>query len=782
MKLALRSFWQSQDGRWSRWFGGGGFAACLGIVGPLGTAAIAAAGMDFQKVVVPGFGAIPSSPMAAAWGDFDRDGRPDLAVASFPGVDLFRNTPEGLIPANPLIPDRETWNAIGVNWVDYDNDGDLDLFVVGSQGAGHALYRNDGGSKFVRDTANPTLLTPTLGMGSTWADADQDGWLDVVISNGGGAAAEVAPLFLGSPTGVFQRVETGPMATLASYGSGATWGDPDGDGDPDLFAYAAWSGPNLYFRNAGDGSFDRPSPSPFDAPGGPVGGAGAAWGDYDNDGDLDLFVSAGGAENGLYRNGGDGQFTLIDSVTRRTTGNPNGVVWADFDNDGWLDLLMANRTGSPHLFRNNGAGDFAAVTSGELPQQPEGSNGIAVGDYDGDGDLDVVLANWPGSKPTLYANVGATNRWLRIRLSGASSNRDGLGAVVRVTASTGAGSWTQMRQVGGEDGWGTQEAVAHFGLGSAAQATNVRVEWPSGVVSTFEQVPANQVLTVAEQPGTTLTLLPPGGVFTNAVLVTIRSSIPGGEVRYTTNGAAPSAFATLYQGPIEVRSRLTLQAQAFLNGFPVSEVASAEFVPDPGIHILPAGGVFTNSILVEITTRIPGALIHYTTDGKDPDSSGIVYTGPLRLGGRTTVKARAFFNQFPVSEVVSAEFRRLYAVEGDGIPGEWRRRYFGEDHSFDPRVAVDADPDGDGSNNLQEFILGSDPLDPKSGFRVAVRAVPEIRFQSVPGSKYRILRRDSVSGTSVVVAEELTAAGPETQFVDTSVVEPTAFYVVEPLP
>ena len=156
----------------------------------------------------------------------------------------------------------------------------------------------------------------------------------------------------------------------------------------------------------------------------------------------------------------------------------------------------------------------------------------------------------------------------------------------------------------------------------------------------------------------------------------------------------------------------------------------------------------------------------------------------MRLTAATTLKARAILNGFPVTEVVTGVFQRVYAFDDDGIPGDWRTRYFGADYATDPRAGADADPDLDGTPNRQEYTAGTDPLDRLSGFRVGVRAVPEIRFASKAGSSYRILRRGSVEGGESVVVAEVRATGDETTWVDVGagVVADPAFYTVQPVP
>ncbi|MBL9138958.1 MAG: hypothetical protein JNK85_24025, partial [Verrucomicrobiales bacterium] len=149
-----------------------------------------------------------------------------------------------------------------------------------------------------------------------------------------------------------------------------------------------------------------------------------------------------------------------------------------------------------------------------------------------------------------------------------------------------------------------------------------------------------------------------------------------------------------------------------------------------------------------------------------------------------TIKARAFFNGFPVTEVVSATYLRVYAFDNDGIPAAWREQYFGPGYKTDPRSAVDADPDNDQTSNLQEFTAGTNPIDPLSGFRVGVRAVPEIVFPSVVGQKYQVRRRTSLTGAETVVVSEFIATEAESRYVDTAagVVANPAFYLVAPVP
>jgi hypothetical protein len=199
----------------------------------------------------------------------------------------------------------------------------------------------------------------------------------------------------------------------------------------------------------------------------------------------------------------------------------------------------------------------------------------------------------------------------------------------------------------------------------------------------------------------------------------------------------------------------------------------------PALVVLPAERFFTNSVSVRVFSGEAGAQVRFTVDGSEPLESSPVWGGTLRLTATTTLKVRQFRNSTPVGEVASATFSRVYALN-DGITVEWRKRYFGEGYLTDPRVAVDADPDGDGADNLREFVAGTDPLDAFSGFAVSVRQVPVITWRSIAGKTYRIMRRESLSAGSWELFRQVTAEGDSTRLVDVDA-DRTWFYAIEPV-
>lgn len=201
---------------------------------------------------------------------------------------------------------------------------------------------------------------------------------------------------------------------------------------------------------------------------------------------------------------------------------------------------------------------------------------------------------------------------------------------------------------------------------------------------------------------------------------------------------------------------------------------------DSTVALEPNGALFTNRIAVVITGAAPGRVLRYTLDGSDPSTNSPVYEGPLSLNSTVFVAVRAFANGEPVSPIVRGEFVRIYAIQ-DGISNEWRRRYFGPGYLTDPRVSAEADPDADGANNLQEFVAGTDPLDPLSGFALTAKRVVSLSWASVPGRKYRILRKNQISQLEWEVYREVVAEGATARFTDEEAPDNAYFYAVEPV-
>jgi len=252
---------------------------------------------------------------------------------------------------------------------------------------------------------------------------------------------------------------------------------------------------NRLLRNDGGGAFTDVTSGPLTEAGPSTG---VAWGDYDGDGDLDLYMALGEQPNRLLRNDGDDDFTDVSSGVLADAGLGLGVVWLDHDNDGDLDLYLANFDTPNRLLRNEGDGSFVDATESPLGNDSL-NHGAACGDMDRDGDLDLYLAN--GQANRLFRNDSAGgNHWLHLDLEGQLSNRSAIGAWARVVA----GMASQVREVSGGSGYCSQNSLElAFGLGSATLADTIEIVWPSGVVQVLTQVPADTLLHVLEEDNLT---------------------------------------------------------------------------------------------------------------------------------------------------------------------------------------------------------------------------------------------------------------------------------------
>ncbi len=433
----------------------------------------------------------PGLGTSAAFGDYDNDGYLDICVANYFGSDvLYHNNGDGTFTnVAEAVGISGTDNGWDIVFGDYNNDGALDIYVTNS-GQASVLYRNNGDGTFANVTEVATVgNNEGPGLGTTLGDYENDGDLDIYVANFDNGTNV---LYRNNGDGSFTdfTASTG-VGHLAASSAGCTFGDYDHDGDLDLYVVNSGA-PNVLYRNNGDGTFSDVTKAAGVA--GPGKGENASFGDYDNDGDLDLYLVNYYQANVLYRNNGDGTFT--DMAAAAGVGQVTAsmsAVFGDYDNDGYLDLYVANAGGANILYRNNGDGIFTDVTAlaGVGDERP--SLGAAFGDYDNDGDLDLYVAN-SGQANALYRNSGHANHWLHIKTIGTTSNRDGVGARVRVVA----GELSQVRQVGGDSGRCVNSLLVEFGLGDHASADLVEIRWPSGMVQTFTDVQADQVIIVQE--------------------------------------------------------------------------------------------------------------------------------------------------------------------------------------------------------------------------------------------------------------------------------------------
>lgn len=472
-----------------------------------------------------------------AWGDYDGDGYIDLFVCNFPDVDgnqhdfLYHNTTHGTFDRVTNVPmvNANAW-ATGASWGDYDNDGRLDLFVSrpGNSGSGpNTLYHNQGGGKFQKIINGPMVTQSMTSHSGIWADFDNDGWLDVFVANfrpsGSTQPASDNYLYYNIEGTSFQPVSFGTKSLHNGDSFDCSAADFNNDGWIDLVV-AQGVGTNqqnnLLYANTKSRTFLLQTNSVVFTK--LANSGSAAWGDYDNDGFLDLFLSGSNNSsqpetfNILYHNNGDGTFSWVtNSIVGQEAASSTGCAWGDYDNDGWLDLFVCrvgrydvdfNVTNPENncLYHNNGDGQFTKITTGSLVNESGYSFGCAWGDYDNDGFIDLFVSNGfvqTSANNFLYRNSGNSNHWINIKLEGTASNRAAIGAKVRVKATIGGQTFWQMREISGGSGHGSQNDMrAHFGLGDAEKIEVLKIEWPSGIVQEFHALAAQQFLTVTEPP------------------------------------------------------------------------------------------------------------------------------------------------------------------------------------------------------------------------------------------------------------------------------------------
>ena len=438
-----------------------------------------------------------------AWGDYDSDGYVDVVVADNGegefnhlyhnnGDGTFSRVTEGILVTDPA-------SSFTLAWADQDNDGDLDLFAGTSHSSTDTFYRNEGDGVFTKVTEGDWVNTPGSANSVAWGDYDNDGFVDLYVANFGNPHPESNFLYHNLGDGSMEAVNSEANAT-ADSSHGCLWSDYDDDGDLDLFV----AQDKAQFRNDGDGTFTWIPPEDGGIPAITEDlGAGFTSANYDNDRDLDLLYTtwSTGPSSLLFRNDGWARFIDVTHVLP-SEGSIRGFgsTWGDFDNDGHLDLFIANHIGKNLLFHNEGTGSFRRITDSPVVSEGHPSTTCAWADYDNDGDLDLIVANglWSEFEESceLFRNDGGTNNWIHLKLVGTISNRSAIGAKIWARAVIDSQSMTQLREIhGGVDGL---DLRVHFGLGDATTINSLRIEWPSGQVQEIRDVAANQFLTITE--------------------------------------------------------------------------------------------------------------------------------------------------------------------------------------------------------------------------------------------------------------------------------------------
>ncbi|HVS66297.1 MAG TPA: CRTAC1 family protein [Thermoanaerobaculia bacterium] len=477
--------------------------------------------------------------------DFTGDGHLDVfTTTSDPaeGPRLFVNQGDATFVAHTRVAGLEgLYGGLNVIHGDVDNDGDLDLFVLRGawleEGGRHpnSLLLNDGSGRFTDVTFDAGLALPYLPtQTAAFADYDNDGDLDLFVGNEhggpGGVATFDAPcqLFRNEGDGTFTDVAEAARVDHRGFVKGVTWGDYDGDRYPDLYV-SNLGARNLLFHNEGDGTFTEVAvqlgvESPENSF--PV----WFW-DYDNDGALDLWVSSYRGSRGglalvaastlgldvpwdlpkLYRGDGRGGFREVAAEVGLTRlALPMGANFGDLDGDGWLDFYLG--TGYPDyeaqmpnvLYRNRDGREFVDITLAAGVGHLQKGHAISFADFDNDGDLDLfeqMGGAFPGDPygDALYENPGFGHRWLTVELRGVRSNRSAIGARLRVDVLEGTRRRSIYRHVGSGGSFGGNPLRQTIGLGHAERIAELEVYWPTtDLTQRFDEVPMDVFLRVVE--------------------------------------------------------------------------------------------------------------------------------------------------------------------------------------------------------------------------------------------------------------------------------------------
>lgn len=465
----------------------------------------------FQKAATGPVATDLSSSSMCAWTDYDMDNDLDLIVIPWNTdcapcefqIQIYENQGTGNFERKNNGLGLLDLYGNGISCGDYDNDGRQDVFITRGLQRTNLLFHNDGDGNFTRITQGEIVTNLQSSVACAWADYDKDGYLDIFVAN---AFSENDALYRNNGNGSFTKILTGPIVNDNAASQSCAWGDYDNDGWIDLFVSTYLGQKDLLYHNNGDGTFSKITSGPVVND--EQWGSGCAWADYNNDLKLDLLVSNTNGTMRLYRNEGNGSFTQAENIFDNIPENYYYPSWGDFDNDGWIDIFVPTWYQKNKLYKNNSGINFQKITTDIVTTELARSDAGIWGDFNSDGKLDLFVSNsFDMNKNFLYRNVtNNQNNYLTINLNIVPFYDVIIGAKIKIVKD----NIRMIREV--SSGNGSQNMLfQHFGLGNITQLDSVIIYWPSGSVWTWTNVNANNVLYIDHTGTGTQPQVIPGG-------------------------------------------------------------------------------------------------------------------------------------------------------------------------------------------------------------------------------------------------------------------------------
>lgn len=454
--------------------------------------------ISFVPKLIDGLETSIASTYGVNWVDYDADGYDDIFLVNDGPNMLFKNNKDGTfkrITTGRIVTDDEPSRS--ASWADYNNDGHIDCFVAnGVKDVYNSLYKNNGDGTFSKITDGNIVEDYGDYRNAAWADFDNDGDLDLYVTE----VSEEYPniLYINDGTDHFTKSTDRVIGSKGDRTYNCGWCDFDNDGDVDI--YLANQGANVLYEQIRPGEFSPVAANRIETNMGSA--VSCSWGDYDNDGWMDVFVVNYDMPNCLYRNNGNGSFSKVAAPGIATDNKiSKGSGWADYDNDGDLDLFVVNRN-SNLFYTNDGAGNFSKTEMNEFIYHGGNALAVAWGDGENNGSLDLIIASYD-QQSLLYNNMVKKNNWFKVRCAGnRTSNRSALGAKIKIVTTVNNQKYSQIRHIAASSGHAAQNSLTqHFGIGAATRVDSIIINWPSGKKQILLNKEANQRITVLESAG-----------------------------------------------------------------------------------------------------------------------------------------------------------------------------------------------------------------------------------------------------------------------------------------